>query len=192
MEKPRDMLGGLGGVLPLEEREPPSCLINQIKMGKSIFLVWHLSLIDDFTLYHTTVTWVRHGLCFTDRTSKNHIPSSFPFLNLKDDGKNRQIYVVNICMLKLQLSVSFTDWLYYLSSVKLCLSFLLSDHLVSWFCFSGDPILDLIPIHLDIFRGDSRLLKQFLKSYGLALGRKRSLNELVKDNRFHRLSYRAM
>lgn len=106
-----------------EEREPPSCLINQIKMGKSIFLVWHLSLIDDFTSYHTTVTWVRHGLCFTDRTFKNHILSSFPFLNLKDEGKNRQIYVVNICMLKLQLLVSFTDWLYYLSSVKLSFFF---------------------------------------------------------------------
>ncbi|KAL2504282.1 F-box protein [Abeliophyllum distichum] len=56
----------------------------------------------------------------------------------------------------------------------------------------GDPILDLIPIHLDIFRGDTHLLKQFLKSYGLALGRRKSLNELVEDNRFHRLSYRTM
>ncbi|KAK3025931.1 hypothetical protein RJ639_040847 [Escallonia herrerae] len=31
----------------------------------------------------------------------------------------------------------------------------------------GDPISDLIPLHLDIFRGDPRLLKRFLENYKL-------------------------
>ncbi|KAK4489957.1 hypothetical protein RD792_000611 [Penstemon davidsonii] len=56
----------------------------------------------------------------------------------------------------------------------------------------ADPILDLIPIYLDIFRGEPVLLKQFLDSYKLPFMRKESLKQSVKDNRFGRFSYRAM
>ncbi|KAK9757623.1 hypothetical protein RND81_01G174600 [Saponaria officinalis] len=57
----------------------------------------------------------------------------------------------------------------------------------------GDPILDLIPIHLDIFRGDPRLLKHLLASYKLPLLTKNSLNDSAdKLNKFGRASYRAM
>ncbi|XP_075082440.1 lysine-specific demethylase JMJ21 isoform X1 [Nicotiana tabacum] len=55
----------------------------------------------------------------------------------------------------------------------------------------GDPISDLIPIYLDVFRGDPRLLKQFLDSYKLPFV-KRGLNASAESNRFQRLSYRAM
>ncbi|KAL6578361.1 hypothetical protein OROMI_010689 [Orobanche minor] len=56
----------------------------------------------------------------------------------------------------------------------------------------GEPILDLIPIYLDVFRGDSHLLKQFLYSYKLPLVRNTPPDKVVKDNRYGRLSYRAM
>ncbi|KAG8632916.1 hypothetical protein MANES_18G065400v8 [Manihot esculenta] len=55
----------------------------------------------------------------------------------------------------------------------------------------GDRIYDLIPIYLDIFRGDSSLLTQFLESYNLPL--LTSEHESVKSsNKFGRLSYHAM
>ncbi|XP_042023312.1 F-box protein At1g78280-like isoform X1 [Salvia splendens] len=57
---------------------------------------------------------------------------------------------------------------------------------------AGEPILDLIPVYLDIFRGDPRLLKQFLNSYKLPFVRQKTLSEGVESNRFSRLSYRAM
>ncbi|KAH6816982.1 transferase [Perilla frutescens var. frutescens] len=57
---------------------------------------------------------------------------------------------------------------------------------------AGEPILDMIPIYLDVFRGDSRLLKQFLNSYKLPFVKKKSLVEVVDNNRYDRLSYRAM
>ncbi|CAN8233943.1 unnamed protein product [Cochlearia groenlandica] len=38
----------------------------------------------------------------------------------------------------------------------------------------GDPIYDLIPIYLDVFRGDAGLLKKLLESYGLPLIRSKS------------------
>ncbi|KAK4434216.1 F-box protein [Sesamum alatum] len=56
----------------------------------------------------------------------------------------------------------------------------------------GEPILDIIPLFLDVFRGDSHLLKQFLESYRLPLLRKESQKESVENSRFGRLSYRAM
>ncbi|XP_020257462.1 F-box protein At1g78280 isoform X2 [Asparagus officinalis] len=60
----------------------------------------------------------------------------------------------------------------------------------------GDPLYDLIPIHLDIFRGDVYLLKQFLESYKLPLTR--ILNSVPSyvsvENwkKLKRISYRAM
>jgi len=39
---------------------------------------------------------------------------------------------------------------------------------------AGDPICDLIPIYLDVFRGDADLLKKLLENYGLPLIRSRS------------------
>ncbi|KAH9690650.1 F-box protein [Citrus sinensis] len=70
----------------------------------------------------------------------------------------------------------------------------------SWHCshiidFSnlsiGDPIYDVIPIHLDIFRGDSSLFKQFLESYKLPLVR-RMQQHGSGGGKFSRLSYHAM
>lgn len=59
--------------------------------------------------------------------------------------------------------------------------------------FVGDPICDMIPLHLDIFRGDPRLLKRFLESYKLPLMSSVSQNESVKrGSKFGRTSYLAM
>lgn len=38
----------------------------------------------------------------------------------------------------------------------------------------GDPIYDLIPIYLDVFRGDNDLFKKLIESYRLPLIRSRS------------------
>nr|GMD94024.1 F-box protein At1g78280 [Ipomoea batatas] len=77
-----------------------------------------------------------------------------------------------------------------------------SEQKSSWFAthildFSnlsiGDPLLDLIPIYLDMFRGDSRLLKHFLESYKLPLLGRQNLNGVAADNsKCARLSYQAM
>ncbi|KNA15547.1 hypothetical protein SOVF_097330 [Spinacia oleracea] len=57
----------------------------------------------------------------------------------------------------------------------------------------GDPILDLIPIHLDIFKGEPRLLKQLLSRYKLPFLKKNSENNLTEEvMKFQRASYRAM
>ncbi|GFP93353.1 F-box protein at1g78280 [Phtheirospermum japonicum] len=56
----------------------------------------------------------------------------------------------------------------------------------------GEPILDIIPLYLDVFRGDPHLLKQFLDSYKLPLMRNKSHVNTAVDKRFDRLSYRAM
>ncbi|ESW08264.1 hypothetical protein PHAVU_009G032400 [Phaseolus vulgaris] len=57
----------------------------------------------------------------------------------------------------------------------------------------GDPLVDLIPIYLDVFRGDSRLLKKFLESYKLPFVSEVSRWESTEgDQKFGRLSYLAM
>lgn len=57
----------------------------------------------------------------------------------------------------------------------------------------GDPICDLIPLYLDVFRGDARLLKKFLESYKLPLMSDAEQKESVKqDSKFSRTSYLAM
>ncbi|XP_071710088.1 lysine-specific demethylase JMJ21 [Rutidosis leptorrhynchoides] len=53
----------------------------------------------------------------------------------------------------------------------------------------GDPILDVIPIHLDIFRGDLQLLKKLFESYGHPFGKRTSL---VNGSIVRRISYLAM
>ena len=59
--------------------------------------------------------------------------------------------------------------------------------------FSGDPLVDLIPIYLDVFRGDSYLLKKFLESYKLPFASNISRYESTEgDQKFGRLSYVAM
>ncbi|PPD81517.1 hypothetical protein GOBAR_DD21550 [Gossypium barbadense] len=55
----------------------------------------------------------------------------------------------------------------------------------------GDSINDLIPMHLDVFRGNSDLLKQFLKSYKLSLMRK-TPKQGSDDDKYGRLSYHAI
>lgn len=62
----------------------------------------------------------------------------------------------------------------------------------------GDPLYDLIPIYLDVFRGDAYLLKKLLESYKLPLaGRIADLDAFhcgPADNwkKLKRISYRAM
>lgn len=59
----------------------------------------------------------------------------------------------------------------------------------------GDPLCDLIPLHLDIFHGDIDLLREFLRSYQLPFLRGESNNDiykLVQNSKFSRASYRAM
>ncbi|KAK1432209.1 hypothetical protein QVD17_09103 [Tagetes erecta] len=53
----------------------------------------------------------------------------------------------------------------------------------------GDPLLDLIPIHLDIFRGDVQLLKKLLESYKLPFGKRFSSDDGCK---VRKISYLAM
>ncbi|XP_061353382.1 lysine-specific demethylase JMJ21 isoform X2 [Gastrolobium bilobum] len=55
----------------------------------------------------------------------------------------------------------------------------------------GDPIFDLIPIYLDVFRGDSNLLKRFLESYKLPFASNIS-KPTEGGQKFGRLSYIAM
>ncbi|XP_047341071.1 F-box protein At1g78280 [Impatiens glandulifera] len=55
----------------------------------------------------------------------------------------------------------------------------------------GDPIFDIIPIYLDVFRGDPYLLKRLLDSYKLPLSISSSCDQSAKD-KFGRLSYVAM
>ncbi|KAK6940180.1 F-box domain [Dillenia turbinata] len=57
----------------------------------------------------------------------------------------------------------------------------------------GDPLFDLIPIHLDVFRGDSHLLKRFLKSYKLPFLGGISQRQIAnRECKLERLSFRAM
>ncbi|XP_023763630.1 lysine-specific demethylase JMJ21 [Lactuca sativa] len=53
----------------------------------------------------------------------------------------------------------------------------------------GDPILDLIPIHLDIFRGDLQLLNLLLENYGLPFGKRNSWDN---GSVVRRISYLTM
>ncbi|XP_056173234.1 lysine-specific demethylase JMJ21 isoform X2 [Syzygium oleosum] len=56
----------------------------------------------------------------------------------------------------------------------------------------GDPLYDLIPIHLDVFRGDSYLLKQLLQNYKIPLPGGQLQHQSLRDIKYQRLSYRAM
>nr|CAB3500614.1 unnamed protein product [Digitaria exilis] len=59
----------------------------------------------------------------------------------------------------------------------------------------GDPLCDIIPLHLDVFRGDTDLLREFLRSYQLPLLRGESNTDIyksVRNSKFSRASYRAM
>ncbi|KAG9451442.1 hypothetical protein H6P81_011407 [Aristolochia fimbriata] len=61
----------------------------------------------------------------------------------------------------------------------------------------GDPLCDVIPIYLDVFRGEGKLLEQFLESYRLPLVRRQSPRVTANDHpiengKFARISYRAM
>ncbi|KAG6510861.1 F-box protein At1g78280-like [Zingiber officinale] len=78
------------------------------------------------------------------------------------------------------------------------ISKLQATHIIDFSDLSiGDPLYDLIPIYLDVFRGELVLFKQFLESYGLPLS-KASMNGwlpcTVSENleRYKRTSYRTM
>jgi hypothetical protein len=60
---------------------------------------------------------------------------------------------------------------------------------------SGEPLCDIIPLHLDVFRGDTDLLREFLRSYQLPLLKGESnadIYKTVQNSKFSRASYRAM
>lgn len=65
--------------------------------------------------------------------------------------------------------------------------------MVPWSC-TGDPICDIIPLYLDILRGDSTLLEHLLATYGLPLSRNLSNKREHEEtwNKYQKLSYRAM
>ncbi|KAG9144286.1 hypothetical protein Leryth_016938 [Lithospermum erythrorhizon] len=56
----------------------------------------------------------------------------------------------------------------------------------------GDPILDIIPMCVDLFRSNNDLLKRFLESYKLPLGRRKLLNASIGNDKYARLSYITM
>ncbi|XP_078440783.1 putative glycosyltransferase [Wolffia australiana] len=56
----------------------------------------------------------------------------------------------------------------------------------------GDPLLDLIPIHIDVFRTDATLLKRFLDSYKFPLRQNLRSDGDANQKKFERASYRAM
>jgi len=57
----------------------------------------------------------------------------------------------------------------------------------------GDRILDVIPIYLDVFKGDQRFLKEMLSTYKLPLLKGNLKNNLTdKVMKFKRPSYRTM
>jgi hypothetical protein len=60
---------------------------------------------------------------------------------------------------------------------------------------TGDPLCDIIPLHLDVFRGDNDLLREFLQSYQIPFLRGESNTDMYKclqNSKFSRASYRAM
>ena len=63
------------------------------------------------------------------------------------------------------------------------------------FVLTGDPLCDLIPMHLDVFRGDVDLLREYLRSYQLPFLRGKSNKDIynsVQNSKFSKVSYRAM
>ncbi|XP_037486175.1 F-box protein At1g78280-like isoform X2 [Triticum dicoccoides] len=61
--------------------------------------------------------------------------------------------------------------------------------------YIGDPLCDLIPLHLDVFRGDIDLLREYLRSYQLPFLRGKSNDDIyksVQNSKFSTASYRAM
>ncbi|GAB2216089.1 hypothetical protein Droror1_Dr00023856 [Drosera rotundifolia] len=70
------------------------------------------------------------------------------------------------------------------TEAKLFISHL--DHEISY------KDIEVIPIHLNVFRGDVSLLKQLLLSYKLPFFKKEPEQKQATDNKFQRLSYHAM
>jgi hypothetical protein len=63
------------------------------------------------------------------------------------------------------------------------------------FVLTGDPLCDIIPLHLDVFRGDNDLLREFLRSYQIPFLRGESNTDMYKslqNSKFSGASYRAM
>ncbi|KAF3320802.1 F-box protein [Carex littledalei] len=60
----------------------------------------------------------------------------------------------------------------------------------------GDPLLDIIPMYLDVLRGDTPLLKKFLESYALPFSKIKDryapTNGRLEESKLNRVSYRAM
>ena len=70
--------------------------------------------------------------------------------------------------------------------------------MINFLFIVGDPLYEMVPIFLDVFRGDVRFMNQFLASYNLPLTSKS--NELSTtlgqpanpETAVNKLSYRAM
>ncbi|KAJ3673406.1 hypothetical protein LUZ60_006780 [Juncus effusus] len=66
------------------------------------------------------------------------------------------------------------------------------SHLIDFSDLSiGDRLLDIIPLYLDVFRGEKSLLKKFLENYALPFSNLKNHN-IPQDPKFSRISYRAM
>ncbi|GAB2243921.1 hypothetical protein Droror1_Dr00024049 [Drosera rotundifolia] len=59
-------------------------------------------------------------------------------------------------------------------------------------CIDGRVGEGVVPIHLDVFRGDVSLFKQLLSSYKLPFFKKEPKQKRATDSKFQRLSYHAM
>lgn len=57
-------------------------------------------------------------------------------------------------------------------------------------------MLDIIPMYLDVLRGDTPLLKKFLESYALPFSKVKDqdapTNGRLEQSKLNRVSYRAM
>lgn len=115
----------------------------------------------------------------------NQADSSSTMNAIKDFSEGKDVVMVNRILDSCNGEVNLRRW---------CPSHLLDFSNLSM----GDPLFDLIPIYLDVFRGEVCLLKRLLESYNLPLITTTTLNhdglffETAKIDKYKRLSYRAM
>ncbi|KAG8369197.1 hypothetical protein BUALT_Bualt15G0126100 [Buddleja alternifolia] len=134
--------------------------------------------------------YVPHDLAVFFDIFKNETEICRSYTWIHSDVMDDNVYMAPSCPTSFEGNTS-ESCLHGSNGIQKCIWY--PSHILDFSDLSiGDPILDLIPIHLDIFRGDSYLLNQFLDSYKLPFVRKESLKESIEDNKFGRLSYRAM
>ncbi|XP_051118418.1 lysine-specific demethylase JMJ21 [Andrographis paniculata] len=151
----------------------PSNLIEKIDDYIPLDLTGFLDIFEDETGFRRSCTWIHSdvmddNIYMTPCRPASRLAESAPFPRLPDNA----LFSKSNCS-------QTQSW---------CPSHILDFSDLS----IGEPIFDLIPVHLDVFRGDPTLLKQFLGSYKLPLLKRELLKQSVEDSRFKKLSYRAM